>query len=313
MALSEDTHIKIQRYLDQEMEEQERVAFEKAIKNDKELAGEVALHQDMETFLADTPENNLRKSLQILNEQVDKDDRPSGNWLKNLFWLIPVVLIGAWWVLTPGQSMDDTRKAPDHTTEQSPTTPQKKTTPETETTEQVQPPPEETTEEDPVPVTPEKSDQEEATEEVEQDAEPLDPPPPIAANFDPNPSLEFLIENNVRDAEFELEVENAPGDISLPSLAEPFNFQFGAVITSEENLLDQDFKLYLFSNDRADFQNFRPLSTNDLTLNKTADDTFRIDFQKNMTLSPGLYYYMLEDFAEEQIYFVQKFRVTVGR
>ena len=95
MALSEDTQRRIQDYLEDAMSAEERLRFEAEMRGDEELAEEVALQQEMEAFLAETPENDLRKSLQALGEQAEDDERPNNWWY--LLSLIP--LFGAaWWL-----------------------------------------------------------------------------------------------------------------------------------------------------------------------------------------------------------------------
>lgn len=304
MPVSEDTYQKIQRYLDQEMSSEELAAFEKIIDADQEVAREVALHKDMAELLADTPENKLRQSLKILNDQAKDDSGKPGYSLRYWLWLIPLFLTAiGWWFFKSDKSIAPSENVTSKEVQTEPAI-------ELEEKDQTQ-----KAEEKPEQGLKVPEDQNETLEPKEPAPiqKPSDTPPPIAANFEPNPAIEFLIENNVRNNDFQLEVEKRQNDITLPSATEAFEFQLKVILKTTENLLDQDFKLHLFSNDPSAFQDFLPLSTSDLALSQMAEDTFQIDFQKSMTLAPGLYYYILEDFTEEKIYFVDKFGVTIGR
>ena len=308
--MKEDALEKIQRYLDKAMNAEEAKAFEADLKADDDLNQELALHKEMTALLADSPENDLRKNLQLLNSQV-KDEKENPNHLtKYLLWLIPVLLIAGWWFFKPDKSGDQakvekTAPAPENNFRSAPSEPSvdKKETPEQN---QIQEEPENRT-----PVEREPKQNKKAKTKNKREQEPIKKSRPIAANFDTNPSLEFFIGNNVRDNDFEIQVQTKQRDINLQSDNETVPFQFSALMKSTANLMEKDFKLHLFSNDPAAFENFQPLSTNDLSLSQTSDNNFRLDFQKSMSLSPGLYYYVLEDFSAEKIHFVEKFKVTI--
>ncbi|MFK7932656.1 MAG: hypothetical protein AB8G22_04050 [Saprospiraceae bacterium] len=104
MNFDEQTYQRIQRYLDAEMNAAEAAAFEDEVTANPELAREGRLSGAMEQLLAETAENELRKSLQQLKVQFankneeDDDDKGGGYW-RFLLLLIPLFLIGIWqWV-----------------------------------------------------------------------------------------------------------------------------------------------------------------------------------------------------------------------
>lgn len=98
MNLDEQLYEKIQQYLNNELTGKALQDFEAELQSNPNLAREVALHREMEDFLADTPENDLRKNLQTLNARfTDDTDKSEGDW-KFLFLLLPFFLIGAWYV-----------------------------------------------------------------------------------------------------------------------------------------------------------------------------------------------------------------------
>lgn len=87
MDFNEDIYDKIQAYLDKDLSQEETREFEAAMAADEELSREVGLHADMEALLADTPENNLRKSLEKLGAE-SADDIAGFDW--RLLVLIPI-------------------------------------------------------------------------------------------------------------------------------------------------------------------------------------------------------------------------------
>ncbi len=302
MAISEETYDKIQRYLDGELTAQERAAFEQEMETDQELALEVALHTDMEELLADSPENELRQTLHRLGDEVDGVSTSTGRSLlpKWVWLLIPLVLFAGWWLLQPpleeAPSTEDIMEQTETTGEGT----------EEEATE-MQQLPQEIEEEEAIPETPKKTQEKERGPRGKE-KEPTSTSRPIAANFDPNPSLEFLIDNNLRSDDYEWTEIQLQKNIT-GTANQPFAFRFAGTLETAADLSGQEFKLHLFSNDPSAFDNFEPLSTNDLTVQKKANESYQINFQKSMTLAPGLYYYLIEDFSEEQIYLVDKFEV----
>lgn len=301
MTFDENTYQKIQRYLDKELTGKELEDFKKALKSNKNLAQEVTLQKDMAELLADSPENELRKNLQMLSAQVDEDPSKTGFPFKHLLWIIPIALVAGWFFFSSRNATptETVIIPPINKEEPQPieTKPENNASPAKETSQEK--------EESTVPERPTQNDQPKKKEAAPS-------PRPIAANFEPNPSIEFLISNNLRASDFEFTVEKKQDNIKLSAPSNPFKFQFAATIKSEQDLSEQDFKLHLFSNKKADFENFQTLSTFGLPLEVQTDNTYQFELQQTLNLPPGLYYYIIEDLAEEKIYFVEKFEVRVG-
>lgn len=301
MALDEDKFGKIHDYLDKKLGQEDLTQFENELKNDQDLAQELKLHQDMATFLADTPENELRKNLQKLTQEVKEGKVKTENSWRFLLGLLPVLLLMVWWVSS--QMINKTAPEARPPMEDILIEPEKKEAPEDPVKENELPV--EDSVEEPTPSLPQQPSSPSRKKPAEASR-------PIAANFDPNPSLEFLIENNRRANEVILEIEERQANIQVPTAESNFDFRFVAVLRSAADLLQQDFKLHLFSNKKADFEDFTPLSTNDLSLEKLTDDSYRIDFKNSLSLQPGRYYYILEDYTKEEIYFVDKFELKLN-
>lgn len=297
MAFSEETYQQIQRYLDQDLSPEELAAFEKEMQENEVLAAEVKLQQEMEELLADTPENNLRKNLQLLNDQVvEETDKKGWNW-KSALWLLPVLLVAVWWFVGPDNISESDLDTPII----EPTKPV-----ESEASQQI---------------IEENKIEEEDSKPLEQDTEKSgnsnnkeqdkieNTSPPIAANFEPNASLEFLISNPTRSNTVELKIEKKQANVTLSTADQIVTFQFAGQLISTENLVQKAFKLHIFSNNKQAFQDFEPLLTEAIQLTLVSANTYQVDLQKQIQLTPGLYYYLLEDFELEKIYLVEKFEV----
>lgn len=287
MAFNEETYRNIQRYLDDQLAPEERQAFEREMQANPALAQEVALNREMQEFLADSPENKLRSNLQLLREQAEapKKGWAGGKWL---WLLLPCFALVGWWLL-------DRNPAPPRTTprQEIPDAGQDEAEPAPLNTAPTLPPP------------PRSPETDKPAKESEKAAEGS----PIAASFDPLPALEFLIGNNLRDNDLQWNIANRPKDAALPSPGAAFDFRFAGTVTSEINLVEKTFNLHIFSNDPEAFEAFRPISSFSLQLLSPSGNTYPFDFQKRLTLRPGLYYYLIEDTATEKIYWVDKFVV----
>ena len=118
-----------------------------------------------------------------------------------------------------------------------------------------------------------------------------------------------MIENNLRDTELSIKLTRKQTDVQLDGAEEPTPFRIKIQLQSRADISQQDFKLHLFSNDRQAFDDFSPISSDDLNIVPLEADVYKIDFTKSYALEPGLYYYLVEDFSEEKIHLVEKFEV----
>ncbi len=109
----------IEQYLNGQLQGAALQSFEKRLKEDTEFAKEVAFQREMHNLLAETPENDLRKTLQMLGDQFvePKEEEDKGwfwwlwpatgetnvlDWLfghpaRHLAWVVPLLLIAGWW------------------------------------------------------------------------------------------------------------------------------------------------------------------------------------------------------------------------
>ncbi|MBX2874094.1 MAG: hypothetical protein KTR30_18395 [Saprospiraceae bacterium] len=301
MAFDEEKHRKIEDYLGKKLKGESRNKFEQDMLADEELSKEVELHRDMEELLSDSPENALRKNLSLLGQEVKTEpNRKPSRW--GFALLIPLFLAVVWWFWTENSQLKDTNTIPE-IEEVKPAIPDEDLESEPSRDAPLTPPTQEETAPPPTkPTTPAPSPGRKRGQR-----EPA--PRAIAANFVPNPSLEFLIENNLRDTELSVKLTKKQQKVQLTAADAPTPFQISLQLQSREDISQQDFKLHLFSNDRQAFDDFSPIATTDLTIVPIEGDIYQINFSKSYSLEPGLYYYVIEDFSEEKIHLVEKFEV----
>lgn len=302
MRPNEKMYEKIQQYLDQSLSAEERTAFEQEMQSNDVLAEEVKLNQEMKEMLGNSSENQLLGHLEKLSrEKAFQVKKTNNNWKYWLFLLpILVILSGLWYGTRDSiTSQTEQEEVVDKSQEEI-----------IDATESIAPEKEEiipgkpTEEEKVVPPT-KPAPSQKKTPPKETTSEPI-----AMADFSPNPSLDFLIANNMRDASLVLEVQEKQPNRKL-SANKTIPFELVASLTTEEDIDNKDFKLHLFSNKKEDFDNFEPLSTFDLNWQSTSANKYSIDFQETINIPAGLYYYLIEDFNTEKIYYVEKFEVRM--
>lgn len=135
------------------------------------------------------------------------------------------------------------------------------------------------------------------------------PAKPIASvDFSPNPQLEVLIGSAYRSS-------NATFRVNQPEKASSFIAKNGIIpfvlkgyLESNSKPINQSFKVFVFSNKEEEYLNFKPLFSQKLTFGEKNGQQIPFEILANLTLTPGLYYFLIED-EEANIYFVSKFRV----
>lgn len=349
MEWNEQTYHKIQAYIDNDLTLEAQAAFETEMDNNPALAREVTLSQDLQELLADTPENALRKSLYHLSEQVKEENRDKAATTHWWIWgILLLFVIGTSWLFytknaeaPPVKAIDNIQMLPSDKTENN-----KEANIKNEAETVPTSPKEEEKKEIIIlpPSTPQKEKQKEPKEEisippiasVDESEKPKDaivqepeinkepsglsikemssiPSSPIASNFQPNPELDFLISNNLRDSEIVFEIEKLTTEVDVSSEFKAMTFQFGGRLTAEKDLLNKNFKIHIFSNDKTQFRQFLPLFSNNLELERLNAQTYSFHFIKHYLLSSGLYYFLLEDADKERVYFVEKFSVNLKK
>ncbi|MFK7934814.1 MAG: hypothetical protein AB8G22_15000 [Saprospiraceae bacterium] len=287
---------KIDAYLQGQMTQSEQTAFKAAMKKDTELAEAVALHRDLQQMLGEQPVNALRKNLTTL-EAGDYPDAKNSNWWTIAAIIGLAIIASVWWMMSVEGEMPRTSSTTTEMpieqpaeTESSPLQPSDKidnnTTPSIEIPMQEEAEPEQ---------------QKESTKKSQPKSQPI-----AAADFTPNPNLEFFIANNYRsDAAIQLSAK-PPAKSANPL----FQLRLtGELITTQSDL--KNIQIHLFSNDPLAFTEFQPLLILPIELNNVTEEksTFAID--KLMELKAGLYYYLIENVKTEEVLFVDKFEINL--
>jgi|GEM_PF-4011887 len=144
------------------------------------------------------------------------------------------------------------------------------------------------------------------SEEVEEESLPEEEPKPVpfAANFEPNPLLEGYFTSR----------RGGVINVTQPSQVTQFTREAGRFVFHLEGKLELEREgeivlLYFFTNKRADYEEFSPLESAELTLEKTgAAGSFSFQWQKTLEWTSGLYYYLLEG-EESGLLYVGKFEL----
>jgi hypothetical protein len=300
MGPNEKKHEKIQMYLDDSMSAADRTAFEQDMQQDQELAEEVAINRDMQEMLGNSDENQLLENLKRISDDENfRVKKRNNNW-KYWLLLLPIVLIlGGLWYGSRDMTTSEVEQ-------QDIVVPQEEVQnlPEPKTTEKNQAIQPEPTEKVIAPI--KTSPPKKKTPQKEVINEPI-----AAADYTPNPSMDFLIANNTREASLVFEVQKKQPKRKINAKDQAVLFEVAATLSTEENIDSKDFKLHLFSNKKEDFENFEPLSTFDLNWQPDGENSYRIDLKEQINIRPGLYYYLIEDFNTEKIYYVEKFEVRL--
>ncbi|MEO1713996.1 MAG: hypothetical protein AAFU60_11755, partial [Bacteroidota bacterium] len=309
--------------LNQDLNSEELKKFQDQLASDDDLLEEVQLQSEMKEFLADSPENALRHNLQKLDAQSRASAPASG---PKRFWylLLLLPLFGGllWWAntqepaepvviedpITPTPTEDiQQERTPEEVPAQEKDRPQEADRPEEVTPELM----EELETEETAPAPPIAKKKQSTKKKKETPAvQPVEETTAIAANFKPNPSLEFLVANNTRSNELQVDVISAQPNVTLEGPDAFTPMQFRAILNATESLDETTFVLHLFDNDLQRFADFAAVQSFELSLQREdASYTYQVNLSAQVELKPGLYYQVLENYDEERILWVGKFLV----
>ncbi len=291
----ENMHEKIEDYLSGQMEGEALRQFEKEMQENAVLAEEVALYRDMAGALRPSREEALRENLALLDKKYATQQagkKGAGRW-----WIILMVLLAmavGWWLKKIATDTPNTPATEDQTPREPennlPDTPAQKNSGDLilpGTPEQKQTPP---------------VAQDQSSSKKEDDTALL------AANFEPNPQLEALMDSQVRGEAYRFRVRE-------PLLNARLRLQNGQTTLVASGVLETaaaevitPFRALLFSNKKEDYRNFKPAFSQNLLFDKSGEG-FRFALNTRLSLSPGLYYFLIEDEDSGTLYYITKVRV----
>lgn len=138
--------------------------------------------------------------------------------------------------------------------------------------------------------------------------EPTETPPVIASAFKPNPYWENYVGSRTRSNSISVTI-NKPELESFSNLVnDTLLFECSGQIQTLYDSLSGNFKVYLFSNQLEDFEEFKPIKSWDLKP-ENEGATYSFHFRDSLTVVPGLYYYLLEEADSSIWHYVGKFSV----
>ena len=308
---------KIERYLNGEMSNSEKDAFEQEIKSNQTLSEQVALSKDLEAFFK-ARNVGLEQSLSDLgNEFFDEaspqnitpnsdTDKPTGNaarFVIPLLLLLFVIIAGVRYFNnnTTSERLEDTYYTPETSVKETEKMinegMQEQGDPEKEG--EIIPEIIETT-----PETPTKNDTQKDAPEKSKDEKPITEKPIAAleedkANFEKNALLESLIRENIRSNEM-ITVKTPSENQTFTSKKGIATLKFKVVATETELI-----ELIIYDNRIDSFEkNYPILST---ILQKKSND--ELVFNANIQLEKGLHYYILRKKNTTEIMYISKFFV----
>lgn len=290
----ENLHESIENYLSGKMTGKDKEAFEANLEKDANLQLEVKVQRDMHKAMTTSPKDALRNSLAEINASLPNEKEIHRN---KRFLLIAFVfgiafgfLLVKYYFTTTQETLIEIEEAQEiQAIEESP-----------EGMESI----ENSQEEAPAEANPEPpkkaSPKKDKSAPVQKEK-----PKVFAANFEPNPILENMIERQVRKATFSFKMVQPKSNQAIKLQGGQANFQFSGSLENPENIDPLPvFTFYLFSNKAADYEEFSPLETRELGI-----ENLQFDFSFSKSIEPGLYYYLIEDSDSGKIYKVGKVRV----
>lgn len=278
----------IDQYLRQELADDERQAFRVALLFDEELRQEV---------------EDTRLLFQQLQGTASALTSPqSKNWLK---WLLGALALGiilslgywmpaSWFEQEPAPSMTTPM---DSSKMEGPS--QRIPTKEVET----QPEKDRVPEEAPASTLPKASPKPKAKLKKTEPSQPI-----AAADSKPHPYLDQFTKAGFRSNGSTVRIRSPKMGQILPLKNGKIELHIEGTLALEEAPDEERFVIRLFSNKKADFDDFKPLFSGYPTLRAKGAE-YELYLSQTLELSPGLYYFILEDNAIEDMIYVGKIKV----
>ncbi len=287
---------KIIKYLDNELSPSERTSFEEQIRKDKALAKEVAFQRGLHGFLN---RNNpiLEQELSELGDEFILDSKRKNN----RFFLkigIPILLLMglvAYFLFFAEEKPSINNKVPPEIKKVEPTPaiePEIKELPSNS---------KEVIKKEIIPI-------EEIKEPKEKTKEPKKTiSQPIAAlnkaDFEPNPILENVIEENYRT-----DVVESTTIVTVPVQDAVFKYDDVSLIVNGQSDAKPNYRLVIYSNRSYDIENDYKML--DAPLTTTADkEQYKFRFNGNIPLKRGLYYLVIKKEGSRDILHISRFSV----
>lgn len=284
----------IEAYLSGQLQGEALAQFEKALQTDATLAREVAVYREMYTALQPSQEDELNANLTLLGKKYVPAEPASKN---HRYWWIGAALalltLGLWWLKTARPNKTSGKQVIEN---------------------QIPPNRQDTLLENGLD-TPPDSSKNNTLPPVAKDQRRSDTTNTaelLAANFEPNPALEALLNSDLRGQQYRFNVLHPTPNARLTYRNGQAELAVDGTLETPEASVSTPFRVLLFSNKQEDYRQFKPVLSEPLALEKT-NLGFRFSFDKSLRLPQGLYYLMIEDEDSGKSYFVIKVRVIQSK
>ena len=132
--------------------------------------------------------------------------------------------------------------------------------------------------------------------------------PIAAADTKTHPYLDQFTTGGFRNNEVKITVNSPKLSEKLTAENGKINLNIKAILSLDKMPEKERFVVRLFSNKKADFDNFKPILSANPTISKS-DDYYNLSFNAIVPLPKGLYYFIIEDNEIEDMIYVGKFLV----
>lgn len=131
-----------------------------------------------------------------------------------------------------------------------------------------------------------------------------------AEDLAPNPLLEGYVDQELRPEMYRFTVTypNKEGELTKQEDGRHL-FRIAGTVHAGEQGMEHPFQLHLFSNQAEDYEQFDPIFTEPLSF-QVEGDHYTFQLSRPQELTPGLYYYLINEANSGEAYYVGK--VMVG-
>lgn len=133
-------------------------------------------------------------------------------------------------------------------------------------------------------------------------------PPIAAADTKTHPYLDQFVTGGFRNNQVKITVNSPKINEKLTAENGKINLNIKAVLSLDKTPEKERFVVRLFSNKKADFDNFKPILSDNPTISES-DNQYNLSFNAIVPLPKGLYYFIIEDNEKEDMIYVGKFLV----
>ncbi len=303
----EHLYEKIEAYLSGDLSDADHKVFEGELAKDAALQKEVKLHRRLESELSKPNKKLLRDNLKIisarqtinLNEgeinpkNINIPKSSSFKWLP--FLLIALAfLAGAYFLTRPKNNTVKPSQAPTQQELESPNqTPQEQTPTEDSKRNEIRL---------------HQASNEKVEKNKENDQALIASADP--ADFISNPYLDNQIGNTVRGESYSVIMDKSAtaGKVALINGVAQLRLK-GSLKTDGKLEKDASFVLMIYTNKKEDYLEDRSILNVPINLQPLKNDAFPFQFNANLRITPGLYYYMVAEKNNDEPLHVGKFEV----